>query len=142
VIISTGTHAALDGIPGLVEAKPLTHVEALELSEVPEHLIVIGAGYVGLELSQAMRRFGSEVSVIGRSDRLLHNEDPDVSDGIRDLFKDEGIDLVNKRRQGGRSQNMEQFVFMRRATLSFSGSLLVMGKPSPQWRRAASRRSG
>jgi pyruvate/2-oxoglutarate dehydrogenase complex dihydrolipoamide dehydrogenase (E3) component len=53
VIIGTGTRAALDPIPGLADAQPLTHVEALELSEIPEHLVVIGGGYVGLELSQA-----------------------------------------------------------------------------------------
>src|SRR5215813_2254201 len=94
VIISTGTHATLEAIPGLAEAQPLTHIEALELGEVPEHLIVIGGGYVGLELSQAMRRFGSKVSVIDRNDRVLHREDEDISEGLRNLFEDEGIDLV------------------------------------------------
>jgi pyruvate/2-oxoglutarate dehydrogenase complex dihydrolipoamide dehydrogenase (E3) component len=94
VIISTGTRATLDAIPGLAEAQPLTHIEALELGEIPEHLIVIGGGYVGLELSQAMRRFGSNVSVIDRNNRLLHREDEDVSEGLRQLFEDEGIDLV------------------------------------------------
>src|SRR5499433_3421672 len=94
VIISTGTRAALEAIPGLAEAQPLTHVEALELDEIPEHLIVIGGGYVGLELSQAMRRFGTKVSVIDRNNRLLHREDEDVSEGLRGLFDDEGIDLV------------------------------------------------
>lgn len=79
VIISTGTRAALEPIPGLAEAQPLTHIEALELDEVPEHLLVIGGGYIGLELSQAMRRFGSKVSVIDRNGRLLHREDEDVS---------------------------------------------------------------
>jgi pyruvate/2-oxoglutarate dehydrogenase complex dihydrolipoamide dehydrogenase (E3) component len=57
--------------------------------EIPEHLIVIGGGYVGLELSQAMRRFGSDVSVIDRNNRLLHREDEDVSEGLRGLFDDE-----------------------------------------------------
>jgi len=94
VIIGTGTHAALEPIPGLAEAQPLTHIEALELDEVPGHLLVIGGGYVGLELSQAMRRFGSNVSVIERNDRLVHREDEDVSDALRSLFEDEGIDLV------------------------------------------------
>jgi pyruvate/2-oxoglutarate dehydrogenase complex dihydrolipoamide dehydrogenase (E3) component len=94
VIISTGTRATIDPIPGLAEAQPLTHIEALELGEIPEHLIVIGGGYVGLELSQAMRRFGSNVSVVDRNNRLLHREDEDVSDGLRKLFEDEGIDLV------------------------------------------------
>jgi pyruvate/2-oxoglutarate dehydrogenase complex dihydrolipoamide dehydrogenase (E3) component len=54
VIINTGTRAALEPVPGLVEAQPLTHIEALELDVVPEHLFVIGGGYIGLELSQAM----------------------------------------------------------------------------------------
>src|SRR5262249_30763586 len=67
VIIDTGTRAVLAPVPGLVDAQPLTHIEALELDEIPEHLIVIGTGYVGLELSQAMRRFGSEVTMIGRN---------------------------------------------------------------------------
>jgi pyruvate/2-oxoglutarate dehydrogenase complex dihydrolipoamide dehydrogenase (E3) component len=61
VIIGTGTHAGVDDTPGLLEANPLTHLEALELDIVPEHLIVLGGGYVGLEFAQAMRRFGSKV---------------------------------------------------------------------------------
>jgi pyruvate/2-oxoglutarate dehydrogenase complex dihydrolipoamide dehydrogenase (E3) component len=92
VIVSTGTRAVLDSIPGLADAQPLTHVEALELDEVPGRLLVIGGGYVGIELSQAMRRFGSKVSVIERNDRLLHREDPDVTEALRGLFADEGID--------------------------------------------------
>ena len=94
VIISTGTRAVLDETPGLVDAQPLTHVEALELDDLPEHLLVIGGGYVGLELSQAMRRFGSKVSLIDRNDRLIHREDDDVTEALQQLFEDEGIDLV------------------------------------------------
>ena len=94
VIISTGTRAVLDETPGLVDAQPLTHVEALELDNLPEHLLVIGGGYVGLELSQAMRRFGSKVSLIDRNDRLIHREDDDVTEALQQLFEDEGIDLV------------------------------------------------
>jgi pyruvate/2-oxoglutarate dehydrogenase complex dihydrolipoamide dehydrogenase (E3) component len=94
VIIGTGTRAALEPIPGLADARPLTHIEALELDKVPEQFLVIGGGYVGLELSQAMRRFGSKVSIIERNDRLVHREDEDVTDALRDLFQDEGIDVV------------------------------------------------
>jgi pyruvate/2-oxoglutarate dehydrogenase complex dihydrolipoamide dehydrogenase (E3) component len=94
VIIGTGTRATLEHIPGLVEAKPLTHIEALELDRVPEHLLVLGGGYVGLELAQAIRRFGSRVTVIERNARLAHKEDEDVSDALLALFKDEGIDVV------------------------------------------------
>jgi pyruvate/2-oxoglutarate dehydrogenase complex dihydrolipoamide dehydrogenase (E3) component len=94
VIVSTGTRALLEPIPGLAEAQPLTHIEALELDHVPGHLIVIGGGYVGLELSQAMRRFGSKVTVIDHNNRLLSKEDEDVSKALGDLFRDEGIDAV------------------------------------------------
>jgi pyruvate/2-oxoglutarate dehydrogenase complex dihydrolipoamide dehydrogenase (E3) component len=94
VMIDTGTHAAVEPIPGLAEAEPLTHVEALELGEIPEHLLVLGGGYVGMELSQAMRRFGSNVSIIERNGRLVHQEDEDVSDALQNLFQDEGIQLV------------------------------------------------
>src|SRR5271167_635100 len=82
VIISTGTHAVVEPVPGIADAQPLTHVEALELDEVPEHLLVIGGGYVGLELAQAMRRFGSKVTVIDRNDRLLSREDDDVAEAV------------------------------------------------------------
>ncbi len=94
VIVSTGTRAALESIPGLAEAQPLTHIEALELDQTPGHLIVIGGGYVGLELSQGMRRFGSKVSVIDRNDRLLHKEDDDVTEALANLFQDEGIETI------------------------------------------------
>lgn len=94
IIISTGTRANIESIPGLSEANPLTHVEALELDRVPEHLLVIGGGFVGLEFAQAMRRFGSRVTVIERNERLAHKEDVDVSEGLQDLFKEEGIDVI------------------------------------------------
>ena len=94
IVIGTGTHATLPEIPGLAEAKPLTHIEALELDHIPEHLLVMGGGYVGLELAQAMRRFGSRVTVIDRNERLAHKEDEDVSQALHELFRDEGIDVV------------------------------------------------
>jgi pyruvate/2-oxoglutarate dehydrogenase complex dihydrolipoamide dehydrogenase (E3) component len=94
VIISTGTRATLGAIHGLAEAKPLTHVEALELDRVPEHLLVIGGGYVGIELSQAMRRFGSKVTVIDRNQRLMSREDEDVCEALRTLLEDEGVDIL------------------------------------------------
>src|SRR6266403_5597295 len=82
VIVSTGTRASLGAIPGLADAQPLTHIEALELDEVPAHLLVVGGGYVGLELSQAMRRFGSKVSVMEYNDRFVHQEDEDVTEAL------------------------------------------------------------
>jgi pyruvate/2-oxoglutarate dehydrogenase complex dihydrolipoamide dehydrogenase (E3) component len=94
VIVSTGTRAALEAIPGLAAAQPLTHIEALELDEIPGHLLVVGGGYVGVELSQAIRRFGSRVTIIDRNARLMSREDPDVCEALRSLFADEGIDIL------------------------------------------------
>jgi len=94
IIISTGSRATIDSVPGLLEAGPLTHVEALELDHIPEHLLVIGGGYIGLEFAQAMRRFGSRVTVIDRNEKLAHREDADVSDGLLQLFLDEGIEVL------------------------------------------------
>ena len=94
VVINTGSRSRIDPIPGLAEARPMTHVEALELDRVPDHLVVLGGGYVGLELAQAMRRFGSRVTVIERNDALAHREDPDVSEALKGLFDDEGIEVL------------------------------------------------
>ena len=82
VVINTGSRARLDDTPGLAEAGPLTHVEALELDRLPEHLIVLGGGYVGLELAQAFRRFGSRVTVVERNGALIHREDADVTEAV------------------------------------------------------------
>jgi pyruvate/2-oxoglutarate dehydrogenase complex dihydrolipoamide dehydrogenase (E3) component len=94
VFVDLGTHAAIPDLPGLREAKPMTHIEALDLQRRPEHLIVLGGGYVGLELSQALRRLGTRVTLIERSSQLVANEDADVSKAILQLFQDEGIDVL------------------------------------------------
>jgi pyruvate/2-oxoglutarate dehydrogenase complex dihydrolipoamide dehydrogenase (E3) component len=94
VVVGTGTHATIPSIPGLSDVQPLTHVEALELDEVPAHLLVLGGGYVRLEIAQAMRRFGSRVTVLESHDRLLAREDEDVQGAIRALLTDEGIEVV------------------------------------------------
>src|SRR5260370_12457152 len=72
----------------------MTHVEALDLERLPEHLIVLGGGYVGLGMAQAMRRFGSRVTLIARGPQLAAREDPDVAQSILELFRDEGIDVL------------------------------------------------
>src|SRR5712672_1546129 len=94
IFLNLGTQAAIPGIPGLSGADPLTHVEALELDRLPAHLIVLGGGYVGLELAQAFRRFGSRVTVVDQASQLAPREDPDVAEAIRAVFVEEGIDVV------------------------------------------------
>src|SRR3979409_2591643 len=94
VFLSRGTHAASPDIPGLIGAAPLTHVEALELDRLPTHLIVLGGGYVGLEMAQAFARFGSRVTVIDQAPQLAPREDPDVAEAIRAIFADDGIEVL------------------------------------------------
>jgi pyruvate/2-oxoglutarate dehydrogenase complex dihydrolipoamide dehydrogenase (E3) component len=94
VFLNTGTRAEVGKIPGLAESSPLTHVEALELDVVPDHLLILGGGFVGLEFAQAMRRLGSRVTIMERNDRLVHGEDLDVSEALTQLFQDEGIVTV------------------------------------------------
>jgi pyruvate/2-oxoglutarate dehydrogenase complex dihydrolipoamide dehydrogenase (E3) component len=94
VFLDLGSRAAIPETPGLAEATPMTHVEALELDRLPRHLIVLGGGYVGLELSQAFRRFGADVTVIEHGAQLANREDPDVAAALKDLFVDEGIEVV------------------------------------------------
>jgi pyruvate/2-oxoglutarate dehydrogenase complex dihydrolipoamide dehydrogenase (E3) component len=94
VVIDTGSRARVDDTPGLAEARPLTHVEALELDHLPGHLIVLGGGFVGLELAQAFRRFSSRVTVVERNGALIHREDLDVTEAMERLFRDEGIEVL------------------------------------------------
>ena len=98
VFINTGSRARIEDIPGFAQAEPLTHVEALELNELPEHLLILGGGAVGLEFAQAMRRLGSRVSVVIRESALLYRDDPDVSQGVSALFKDDGVEVVSDAR--------------------------------------------
>ena len=94
VFLDLGSHSVIPDIPGLLAAKPMTHVEALDLDRLPEHVIVLGAGYVGLELAQAMRRFGSAVTVIERGPQVIAAEDPDAAQGVQENFASEGIEVL------------------------------------------------
>jgi pyruvate/2-oxoglutarate dehydrogenase complex dihydrolipoamide dehydrogenase (E3) component len=94
IFLNIGTQAAIPNVPGLDAAGPLTNIEALELGYVPHHLIVLGGGYVGLELAQAFRRFGSRVTIIEYGPQIAGREDPDVADEMRWIFRDEGIDIL------------------------------------------------
>jgi pyruvate/2-oxoglutarate dehydrogenase complex dihydrolipoamide dehydrogenase (E3) component len=93
VFLNLGTHAAVPDIPGLCAAKPLTHVEALELDGLPSHLIVLGGGYVGLEFAQAFARFGSRVTVLERGPQLLPHEDKDVAGSLLEFLHLDGVDI-------------------------------------------------
>ena len=109
VFLNLGTHAAIPNVPGLEAARPLTHIEALELDYLPSHLIVLGGGYVGLELAQAYRRFGSRVTVIESGPQLMSREDPDVADEMRRILSEEGIQFLSAgRHPQGRAAGPER----------------------------------
>jgi pyruvate/2-oxoglutarate dehydrogenase complex dihydrolipoamide dehydrogenase (E3) component len=106
VFLVLGSRAMIPNVPGLAAANPMTHIEALDLDRLPASLIVMGGGYVGLELAQAMRRFGSRVTVIESGPQLANREDPDVGAALLELFHDEGIEVLlgtEIRRVEGRS---------------------------------------
>lgn len=91
IYLNLGTKAAIPDIPGLLASRPLTHVEALTLTEIPADLIVIGGGYIGLEMAQAFRRLGSRVTILERGPVLASREDEDVSAAITALLESEDI---------------------------------------------------
>jgi pyruvate/2-oxoglutarate dehydrogenase complex dihydrolipoamide dehydrogenase (E3) component len=93
VVVNVGTHAAIPDIPGLEAARALTHIEALELDNLPSHLIVLGGGYIGIEMAQAFRRFGSRVTIIEPGPQLMAREDADVAAEMQLILKNEGIEI-------------------------------------------------
>jgi pyruvate/2-oxoglutarate dehydrogenase complex dihydrolipoamide dehydrogenase (E3) component len=94
IVINVGTHAALPDIPGLAAASPLTHIEALELDYLPEHLIVLGGGFTGIEMAQAFRRFGSRVTIIEPLHQLMAREDSDVAQEINRILAEDGVQVL------------------------------------------------
>jgi pyruvate/2-oxoglutarate dehydrogenase complex dihydrolipoamide dehydrogenase (E3) component len=93
IFIDTGTIPSVPPIDGLETVPYLTSTSILQLRELPEHLLIIGGGYVGMEFGQMYRRFGSRVTMIVRSDRLSAKEDQDISTEIHKLFREEEIDI-------------------------------------------------
>jgi pyruvate/2-oxoglutarate dehydrogenase complex dihydrolipoamide dehydrogenase (E3) component len=136
VIINTGSRARVDDIPGLREARPLTHVEALELDQLPGHLIVLGGGYVGLELAQALRRLGSRVTVVERNGSLIHREDRDATEVIEEVFREEGIEVKTgatiRRVDGASGESVRLHASLGGAEVVIEGThLLVAGGRTP-----------
>ena len=105
IFIDTGASPAIPRIEGLDSVPYLTNVEILQLTEIPQHLLVLGAGYVGLEFGQMFRRFGSEVTVIQSAGRILSNEDEDVSTELENALTAEGIQLLLNARASKAQRN-------------------------------------
>ena len=94
ICINTGARPSIPNMPGLAGIPYLTSTNIMELDSVPAHLIVLGGGYVGLEFGQMFRRFGSQVTIIQRGERLLAREDADVADAVADILREDGIEVL------------------------------------------------
>ncbi|WP_130618014.1 FAD-containing oxidoreductase [Dyella amyloliquefaciens] len=93
IFLNTGGRAATPDFPGIDTVPYLTNVGIMDLRELPRHLVIVGGSYIGLEFGQMFRRFGAEVTIVERSERLLPREDPEVSEAIVDILQREGITL-------------------------------------------------
>jgi len=93
IFIDVGTRAHVPELPGLDEVDHLTNGGMLELDTLPEHLVVVGGSYIGLEFAQMYRRFGARVTVVEMGPRLISREDEEVSAAIREILEDEGIQV-------------------------------------------------
>jgi len=93
IIINTGGRAFVPPMPGIDKVPYLTNSTMMDVDALPEHLLVVGGSYIGLEFAQTYRRFGSRVTVVEMADRLIAREDEDVSDTVREILEAEGIDV-------------------------------------------------
>ncbi|MGH8720441.1 MAG: FAD-containing oxidoreductase [Burkholderiales bacterium] len=91
IFINVGARAVVPDIPGLKEVPYLTNTSMMEVERLPEHLVIVGGSYIGLEFAQMYRRFGAEVTLVERAPQLLPREDDDIAAGIRDILEREGV---------------------------------------------------
>jgi pyruvate/2-oxoglutarate dehydrogenase complex dihydrolipoamide dehydrogenase (E3) component len=94
IFLDTGTRPTIPPIEGLEQTGYLTNASIMDLLQIPEHLLILGGGYVGLEFGQMFRRFGSDVTIVDLGDHILPHEDADVSDALRKILEGEGIRFV------------------------------------------------
>jgi pyruvate/2-oxoglutarate dehydrogenase complex dihydrolipoamide dehydrogenase (E3) component len=94
VFINTGDRPGCPSVPGFDRVPTLDSTSIMELDSVPEHLIVVGGGYVGLEFGQMFRRFGSQVTIVQRGKQLLAREDVDVAEAVAQILREDGVEVL------------------------------------------------
>lgn len=112
IFIDTGSNATLPKVKGIDSVNYLTNEGMLDLRELPDHLIVLGAGYIGLEFAQMYRRFGSEVTVISDTGQILPKEDPDIAEELQRSLEAEGIRFIMNARIHRIDRTAKQIVFL------------------------------
>jgi pyruvate/2-oxoglutarate dehydrogenase complex dihydrolipoamide dehydrogenase (E3) component len=135
LFINTGTRPSIPLIPGLNESGFLTSESMMELEQLPEHLIVLGSGYIGLEFAQMFRRFGSRVTVIGQSEQILSQQDPDIAIAVQTLLERDGIEFllnakVLKVDRAGNAIKLQIQVANQEIELQTSHLLVAVGRAS------------
>ncbi|KAB2846419.1 MAG: FAD-containing oxidoreductase [Hyphomicrobiaceae bacterium] len=133
IFINTGGRAVVPDIPGLPEVPYLTNSTIMDLDTLPEHLIILGGSYIGLEFAQIYRRFGARVTVIEMAERLIGKEDEDVSDAVREIMQAEGIEVhlsaeCLKAARTGRGVALEVDCGGKRPRIEGSHLLLAVGR--------------
>src|SRR6266853_2971484 len=131
IFINAGTRAARPKLDGLEDVPALDNVSIMELDAVPEHLLILGGGYIGVEFGQLFRRFGSRVTIIQLRGQLLAGEDPDVAEEVARIFQQDGIEvLLNAKlirvRQADGSIQLEVQRQGHATTLTLAGSHLLV----------------
>jgi len=101
VFLNAGTRPGRPPVPGLERVSALDSTSIMELGEVPEHLLVLGGGYVGLEFGQMFRRFGSRVTIVQRGKQLLSQEDPDVAEEVAKILREDEVEVLLEAKAGG-----------------------------------------
>lgn len=133
LFINTGTRPLIPSIPGLKDAGFLTSESIMELEQLPEHLIVLGSGYIGLEFAQMFRRFGCRVTVIGQSEQILSQQDPDIAIAVQTLLERDSIEFLLKAKvlrveRTGNETILRIQVADREMTLQGSHLLVAVGR--------------
>jgi len=94
IFINAGTRASRPKIDGLDKVHFLDNISVMELDAIPDHLLILGGGYIGLEFGQLFRRFGSRVTIVQSASQLLVEEDPDIAEEVRDILRQDGIEVL------------------------------------------------
>ncbi|QMU29323.1 mercuric reductase [Adhaeribacter radiodurans] len=108
IFIDAGTRPAVPDIPGLQEVDYFTSTTLMESEQLPEHLVIIGGGYIGLEFGQMYRRFGSQVTILDHNDHFLDHEDEDIAAEVQTFLQDEGIQIYTQAKTSKVVKNKEQ----------------------------------
>ncbi len=129
VFINTGGRPTVPDWPGLADVPYLTNIEMMDLDVLPEHLVVAGGSYVGLEFAQMYRRFGSQVTVVEYADRLIAREDPEISQAVGDMLAAEGIAIITDARDFAverRGDGVRLSITAKGKSLAVDGSHLLV----------------